>query len=270
MLLFSRAVRRPLPLSPSPPPPQLTSLLLYPLSVIQFYIVNTIVLALIRRLLHTFLASAALVGRAWRFWLTIALLGLCLSAGFGLLTPRLWVSEGQMMLRPKFILEGYLLSTNQLGPYYAVRLQEPRRVERVLEALQPITKPELVEAWHQAGGIIHLRVEHQEPTSAEAIARWLLSDFRAELQAENRTREEADRLIVTLSPSSFAKSANRPLIFYILFGFLSGLAVGILWTLWHGWRQQQRIIESLDIEQLMSAPTLAAIPKQKAWWQRVG
>lgn len=175
-----------------------------------------------------------------------------------------------MMLRPKFILEGYLLSTNQLGPYYAVRLQAPDRVERILETLQLKVEPQLVEASSQPGAIIHLRVEYQDPTNAEAITRLLLSDFRGELQAENRTREEADRLIVSLSPSSFAKSANRPLIFYVLFGFLSGLALGILWTLWHGWRQQQRIIESLDIEQLMSAPTLAAIPKQKAWWQRVG
>ena len=158
-------------------PPQLAALLLYSLSVIQFYIVNTIVLAAIRRLLHTFLASAALVGRAWRFWLTIALLGLCLSAGFGLLTPRLWASEGQMMLRPKFILEGYLLSTNQLGPYYAVRLQKPHRVERVLEALQLTIEPGLVEASSQPGAIIHLRVEHQDPMSAESHHSLIIKRF---------------------------------------------------------------------------------------------
>ena len=170
------------------------------------------------------------------------------------------------MLRPMFILEGYLLSTNQLGPYYAVRLQEPQRITRVLQTLQLTTEPKTVEAWHEPGPIIHLRVEYQDPMNAEAITRRLLSDFRAELEAENRTREEADRLIVTLSPSSFAQSANRPLFFYILFGFFSGLLLGMLLTLWYGWRQHYRIIESLDIEQLMGAPTLAAIPKQKAWW----
>ena len=235
------------------------------LDVIQFLAVKATLLTALRRILHKSLAIATLIGRSWRLWLTIALLSLLLSAGFGLLTPRLWASEGEIILRPKFILEGYLLATNQLGPYYAVRVKEERRVARVLAKLRLEKAPQMIEAWHEPGPIIHVRVEHHDPMKAEAITRSLLADFHSELEAENRTREESDRLLIILSPTSFAHSANSPLSLFALIGFAGGLLVGLILTLWRGWRQHKRIFAPLEAEQLIGAPTLAAIPKQKIY-----
>ncbi|MGB0388366.1 MAG: hypothetical protein ACPGWR_26400 [Ardenticatenaceae bacterium] len=222
-------------------------------------------MTVLRRTLHESLAIAALIGRNWRLWLASALLGGLLSAFFVLLAPRLWVSEGQMILRPKFILEGYMLSTNELGPYYAVRLAEQGRVAQVLEKLYIEEEPETVEAWDESGPIIHLRVEHRNPLKAEAITRALMADFREELEIENRNREEADRLVIALSPSSFAHSANTPLPIMARLGFAAGLLVGLVLVLWRGWRQRARILAPLEAEQLIGAPTLGAIPKQKIW-----
>jgi hypothetical protein len=217
-------------------------------------------LPLLRRALRAALGLMTLLIRQWRLWLVTGLLAALLSVGVGLSRTALWASEGDVILQPTFILEGYMLATNELAQHYAVRLEAEGRVERVLRQLEIEEEPHLVEATSKAGGIISLRVEHPEPLESEAITRALLVDFRAEVEGENRIRQEADRLVVTLSPSSFAYSANTPLPVLIARGFAIGLLGGIMLVLGQGWLQRGRIITPLEAEQLTGAPTLAAIP----------
>lgn len=207
------------------------------------------------------MALGRLVGRGWRLWLLSALLGAAVAAGGVLREPPRWASEGQALLRPRFILEGYLLATNELTRHYALRLEEEERVARVLRALDA-SAPNKVEASEAAGGIVHLRVVHRDPAQAEAIARALLADFRAELERENRSREEPDRLVVALSPSSFPRPVNREPGEAAAWGFGAGLVAGVLIVLLHGWLRRDRLSQPLEAEQLLGAPTLGAIPRR--------
>lgn len=222
-------------------------------------------LSLLRTFLHHLLALLSLLRRAWRLWLLTSALGLALGAGVALPAPRGWVSEGAVTLHPRVMLEGYLLSTQELAPSYALRLQQERRVARALATLGLTEPPVSVLATPQQGGLLHLRVTHHDPAQAEAIARALLADFRAELEAENRSREEADRLVVRLSPSSFAHPLVPPLLPLAGGGMLAGLVGGWMLVLLGAWRRRGRVLAPLEAEHLTGVPTLATIPPRRLW-----
>lgn len=222
-------------------------------------------LSFLRHTLLRLLALLVLLGRSWRLWLTTSALGLVLGGGLALPAPRLWASEGTIALHPRVMLEGYLLSTQELAPSYAVRLQQESRVARILAALGIAERPVSVRATAQRGGLLHLRVTYRDPDHAEAIARALLTDFRAELEAENRSREEGDRLVVRLSPSSFARPVVRPLLPLVGGGVLAGLVGGWALVVLGAWRRRGRVLAPLEAEQLMGVPTLATIPPRRLW-----
>nr|MBA3533025.1 hypothetical protein [Ardenticatenales bacterium] len=96
---------------------------------------------------------------------------------------------------------------------------------------------------------------------AEAITRALLLDFAHELEQENLTRPEADRLVIDLAGSSFAQPATAPWPLAALQGAGVGAALGILLVLLRGWQRRGLVLSPLEAEQLVGAPTLAAIPK---------
>jgi capsular polysaccharide biosynthesis protein len=236
--------------------------------VIQSPVVRETIATFLRRALRLLLAVIALLARSWRLWLAAALLGALLLAAHTATEPRRWASEGEIALRPRILRQGYLLSTRELTANYALRLREESRVARVLDMLGLDEDPQQVTGrvttWTEpAAGMLYLRVEDADPARAEAITRALMVDFRDELEAENRTRQELDRLVISLSPTSFARPANPPLIDSILRGFGAGLALGLTLALLRGWLNRGRVRAPIEVEQLIGAPTLAAIPRRQ-------
>ncbi len=222
---------------------------------------------MVRRLLRGFLNGIILIARHWRFWLTSALLGVGLSLGLVLSAPPLWVSEGYVLLRPLILREGHLLTTDELGANYALHLRDEDRVARVVEVLELEEEPEEllphITTQARVDGILYLRVVQAEPARAERLTRALLNDFQQELERENRTREELDRLVVDLSRSSFARRLNTPWQIALGRGVSVGMVVGVALVLLGGWYGSHRITEPLEAEQLTGAPTLGAIPKAR-------
>lgn len=224
-------------------------------------------LLLLRRMLRLGLAAIRLIARQWRLCLTAALLGTVLFAGQAAAASRLWASEGSVTLRPLILREGHLLSTAELTANHALRLREQSRVARVLGQLGFSEAPEAVgsrvttQAQPQAGRV-HLRVAHPDPARAEAIARALLLDFQQELEAENRTRQELDRLVLSVSPTSFARPVRASLLASAVRGLSVGLGLGVTLALLRGWLLWNRVVAPLEAEQLTGAPTLGAIPRR--------
>jgi hypothetical protein len=221
----------------------------------------------LRRGLWLALAMLALVVRNWRLWLATALLGAVMFAARAATEPRLWVSEGSLTLQPLILREGYLLSARELTGNYTLRLGEEQRVARVLDGLGYTEAPDevlshLMTSQQPTAGTIRLQVEHPDPARAEALTRALLLDFQQEVEAENRTREELDRLVIAISPTSFARPVNAPVVASAVKGFGLGLMVGVGLVLLRRWLQRNRIAMSLEAEQLTGAPTLGAIPRR--------
>lgn len=197
----------------------------------------------------------------------MSLLGAAMALLGWLAMPRPWASEGYALLRPLLLHEGYLLSTNELGAYYALRLSAPERVERAAAATgvsgDAAELRRAVAAESIPGGIVRLRVTLPEPAQAEQLTRALLLDFQESVAAENRTREEGDRLVVELSRVRFAEPAYPSLQLALLGGAALGLLVGALLALGSGWYRSRRVVAPLDAEQLTGAPTLGAIPRHR-------
>lgn len=219
------------------------------------------------RVLRGLFSGAALLARRWRLLLATLLLGTSVALLGWLAMPHPWTSEGYALMRPLLLREGYLLTTNELGAYYALRLSAPERVARAAASVGVgAGAAELQRAIHAEsvpGGIVRLRVTLPEPTQAERLTRALLLDFRGLVEAENRTREEGDRLVVELSRVHFPRPAYPPLPLMLLVGAAVGLLVGILLALGSAWHQGRRVAAPLDAEQLTGAPTLGAIPRQR-------
>ena len=223
----------------------------------------------LRSLLRSLGSAATTAARRWRLVLAVTVLGAVLSIVAAFRAPVRWISEGRIALRPTFLLEGYLLSANELADHYAVRLVAPDRVRRALATLPPAATAGIaVEASSEPGGVVWLRVEDTDPAFAEAVARFLLVDFRAEIERENRTREEADRLVLSVSRTSFARRLTPPLWEVGGRGALAGLVGGLLAALLQGWRQARRVSLPIEAEALTGAPTLAAIPGKRRPWSR--
>lgn len=221
-------------------------------------------LTVLFHLRRTFRALHLLGGwlhQGWRLWISLALLGVLLGTLGALLQPPRWVSEGEIVLRPQILREGHLLSVSDLGSHYALRLIEEARLARVSATLPALASDPTVRAWHEPGvGIVRLQLYHAGPEIAERFHRALLLDFQAELAAENLTRPEADRLVVTLPRTSFARPATLPWTHAALLGALGGLGLGLLLALLRGAYRHGRLHHPLEVEQLLGAPTLAAIP----------
>ncbi len=217
------------------------------------------------RVLRGLLRGVALLAHRWRLLLAMLLLGAGVALLGWLAMPRPWASEGYALLRPLLLREGYLLTTNELGGYYALRLSAPERVAR---AAASVGLAGNAAAWQRAvhaesapGGIVHLRVTLPEPAQAEQLTRALLLDFRAEVEAENRTRESQERLVVELSRVRFPVPAYLSWQLALLRGAALGLLAGTLLALGGAWQRARHVAAPLDAEQLIGAPTLGAIPR---------
>lgn len=210
------------------------------------------------------LAALRLLRDGWRVLLVLA----CVGAALGLLwvgsQPPWWVSEGHVALRPLILREGHLLTANELGAHYALRLVAPARVARVWDE---VARPDVphdgrlrLASRAIPGGFLLLEVVHPDAALAEAVNRGLLRSFQREIEAENRTREAQDRLVLSLSRHSMASRASMPLARAAARGAAAGAAFGVLSLLLAAFWQRGRIVAPLEAEQLTGAPTLGAIP----------
>jgi hypothetical protein len=149
-------------------------------------------------------------------------------------------------------------------------VREERRLATVLDelALDGLNIPETPQSLqHQIttraapGGLLYLRVVQPTSERAESLTAALLHDFRAELELENRRRDEIDRLVIEVSRIPFATPANFPPLLAALLGGIAGLAFAGPLLLLLAWLRYNRILAPLEAEQSTGAPTLAAIPR---------
>ena len=206
------------------------------------------------------LRVAGWLGPGWRWPAALALLGCLLPA---VLMPRDggWESRAEIVMRPRILLEGYVLATSDLGRYYAQRFASPARLARAMQLTGLSVAPTLVEAEAEPGtGFVTLRVRHADAAAARALATAMQRDFYAELQRENGTRGEQDRLWLDFTPAPFAHRVERDRRLPLLLGATGGALLGSLIALARGYRAEQRVATPLDAEALTGASTLAAIP----------
>lgn len=216
---------------------------------------------LLTRLLNGLVALGRIFGEGWRWWLLTALLGAAVLGGYALTQPPLYSSTGTMTLTPRFWLEGYMLATQDLTQHYAARLISDERVERVMAAANTTVEP-IVMATPRSGIMIDLTVEHPDPATAELLTRLLLNDLRQELQNENRTRAESDRLYVSLSLTSFAQPTHLPLWQMVLLGMGGGFAVGVLLLYGYAFLTRNRVHSAQEVERVLDLQPLALIPRK--------
>jgi hypothetical protein len=197
----------------------------------------------------------------WRWWVGVAVAGATVCAAYGLLQPTLYRSEGTLTITPRYLLEGYMLATQELTHHYAARLTGDERIERAMMEAETEIEPK-VEAESQPGMIITLTVEHPDPAVAEGFTRGLLLDLRNEILLENRTRIENDRLTVDLSLTSFARPGYPSWEWYAAVGTLSGFFLGTLWVYLMAFWRRGRLRSDKEIRQAVGLPTLGMIPRR--------
>lgn len=216
---------------------------------------------LARRLLRAALALGRALVSQWRPVAALALGAALVALSWLALAPPRHASEGEITIRPRFQLEGHLLSARALGEYHALRLLRPARVERLAAELDLVPDDYRLEAVPLPDSFtLRLHVEGPIPDGTERLTRALLVDYRAELLAENRRRDEPDRVIVSLSPTSFPAPAAPPSALVALLGALGGALLGLIVALTRVLLRAGRLTAPLEAEQLTGAPTLAAIP----------
>ncbi len=211
--------------------------------------------------LNAIYALIRIFAEGWRWWAGMAVAGALLCAGYGLLQPTLYRSEGTLTITPRYLLEGYMLATQELTHHYAARLVGDERIERAMGEAATDIEP-MVEAESQPGMIIVLTVEHPDPAVAEAFTRILLLDLRNEILVENRTRIENDRLTVDLSLTSFARPAYPSWEWYAAVGALGGFISGGVWVYLLAFWGHGRLRSDREIRQAVGLPTLGMIPRR--------
>lgn len=225
---------------------------------------NPRVLRPLRAVLRAVRRGGMALGRRWRIWLVAAALGALVSLLLATVAPTRWVSQGEFVYRPLILWEGHLLAASSLNDYYALRLTAPDRVERAVDqAGGPGAdgSPPIVQALPVPGqSVVRLQVTAATPDQAERVARALLVDLRDEVAAQNRLREGRDRLVAEISYTSFASPADSGAVAALLRGALLGVALAGLLVGAFEWGRRGRLRRPVEVEQLIGAPTLAAIP----------
>lgn len=212
-------------------------------------------------LLNSIFVLVRIFAEGWRWWIGFAVVGAVVFAGYGVLQPIRYGSEGTLTITPRYLLEGYMLATQELTNHYAVRLTGDERVERAMAAAGTEVKPTIT-ATSQPGMMITLTVDHSSAAVAEAFTRALLLDLRDEIGIENRTRIENDRLTVDLSLTSFAYPATPTWEWYAMVGALGGFGMGMLWAyILAFWRRGQVRTEA-EARQAVGLPALGMIPRR--------
>lgn len=230
-------------------------------ALLQSRAVITRPIRLARRLLRAAVALVRALVAQWRVMAALALVGALVALGWLALSPTRYRSEGEITIRPRFQLEGHLLSARALGDYHALRLLRPARLDRLARELDLDIDRYRLDALPVADSFtLRLQVEGPTPDGVERVARALLADYRAELLEENRRRDEPDRVIVSLSPASFPAPDAPPIELVALVGALAGTLLALVGALARILLGYGRLVTPLEAERLTGAPTLAAIP----------
>lgn len=212
-------------------------------------------------LLNSIFALVRIFAEGWRWWVGLAVVGAVVLAGYGWFQPQRYRSEGTLTITPRYLLEGYMLATQELTRHYAVRLIGDDRIARSMMAAGTEIEP-TVTATSQPGMVIALTVEHPSAAVTESFTRALLLDLRDEILMENRTRIENDRLSVELSPTSFAQSAIPSWQWYVAVGALGGFAAGLVWVYGVAFWRRGRLRTEAEARQAVGLPTLGMIPRR--------
>lgn len=212
--------------------------------------------------LNTLFAMVRIFAEGWRGWVGLSLAGAFLLAGYTVIQPPLYRSEGVLTITPRYLLEGYMLATQELTHHYAARLIGDQRIARAMAAAGTEIEP-TVEATSHAGMMVELVVEHPNQAVTEALNRALLVDLRDEILRENRTRGENDRLTVAVSPTSFAHPTAPDWQWYGALGALGGFVLGVLWIYAMAFWWRGRLRNDGDVRQSVGLPLLGMIPRQR-------
>lgn len=212
-------------------------------------------------LLNGIFALVRIFAEGWCWWAGLAVVGAVVLAGYGVLQPMRYHSKGTLTITPRYLLEGYMLATQELTRHYAVRLISDERLDRAMSTTGTAIEPKVI-VTSQPGMVIVLNVEHPDAAVAEAFTRALLLDLRDEIVIENRTRIENDRLTVELSPTSFAEPATPSPQWYAAVGALGGFGAGVLWLYGLAFWQRGRLQTEAEARQAVGLPALGMIPRR--------
>jgi hypothetical protein len=212
-------------------------------------------------LLNGVFALVRVFAEGWRWWAGAAIIGALVLAGYAWSQPLRYRSEGTLTITPRYLLEGYMLATQELTHHYAVRLGGDERIERAMAVAGTDIEP-MVEAASHAGMMVNLMVEHPNAEGAEALTRALLVDLRDEIFRENRSRMENDRLTVDVSLTGFARPATPPWEWYAGVGALGGFAIGVIWLYLLAFLRRGRLRTDGDVRQAVGLPPLGMIPRR--------
>lgn len=159
-----------------------------------------------------------------------------------------------------------LLSLEGLINNFAKRLQSEKRIGEVIEANDwsdsPATVAKRVSVEADVGSFT-LTIQVLDPSAehAAAIADALIDAFEDEIESVNLRRSRNERIQVNvLQPPTDGVLASphreRNLAAGAGIGLVVGLALGALQV----WHRHDRILDPIDAEQILEAPTLGAIP----------
>lgn len=219
------------------------------------------------RKLFTYARHAARFVYACRRLLLLGLVaGLLLGALVSVAQPRLYQSSAVVSIEPQVFSFDNLLSLEGLVNNFAKRLQSEKQISDVIEVNDWSDSPAAVADRVSVEADIEsftLTIQVLDPSAqhAAAIADALIVAFEDEIESVNLRRSRNDRIRVNvLQPPTEGLRASpnweRNLAAGTGIGLVIGLALGVLQV----WRRHDRILDPIDAEQILNAPTLGAIP----------
>ena len=192
--------------------------------------------------------------------------GLLLGALVSASEPRLYRSSAVVSIEPQMFSYGNLLSLEGLVNNFAKRLQSETQIGEVIEANNwsdsPATVANHVSVEADVGSFT-LTIQVYDPSAehAAAIADALIAAFEDEIETVNLRRSRNDRIQVNvLQPPTDGVRASPHWERNLAAGAGIGLMVGLAFGALQVWRRHNRILDPIDAEQILDAPTLGTIP----------
>jgi capsular polysaccharide biosynthesis protein len=206
-----------------------------------------------------------------RWWL----IGLILVAGLigglilTMITSPLYRSSVKISVNPARPDYGTALTVNNLLSNYSLQLTTVRLAQEVVDQLRLDIAPETLLGRvkvtpQQDNFILLIEVDNADPRLAERIAATLAAVFVNEYTAGNAEAPRQDRIDLTVLDDPEPARLNKPKIeINLAAGAVGGLLLGIVLAFALEYLDDT-LKTAEDIERVLAAPTLGAIPTARA------
>lgn len=202
-----------------------------------------------------------------RILILTLLIGLLLGGLASATEPHLYSSTTVVSLEPQVFNYGHLLSMGPLVNNFRAQLESKRYLGDVIKTnewnLAPADLADRITVEANAETFtLAIHVLDSSPARAAEIANALVDAFDEDIESINVRREQRDRIrLNVLQPASTPVQTSphweRNLALGAIVGLIAGLVIGAV----SEWRRRTHIVDPLDAEQVLKAPTLGAIPR---------